>query len=315
MIVAITGGTGFIGRKLALRHVARGDRVRVLSRRADFSVLSDGIDLFKGDLAKKGTDLQPFVDQVDILYHCAGEITSEDSMHDLHVNGTASLIKAAAGNVRHWVQLSSVGAYGRHLSGIIMEDTPERPVGVYETTKTLADNLVMEAAIPENFSYTVLRPSTVFGKDMSNQSLTQWVSAIQRGWFFYIGKPGAMVNYVHVDSVVDALLLCGTAVEAKSRIYIVSEALEIEFFVGLICEILGRPVPRLRVPQSLARAAGSVGKLFWSGFPLTPSRIAALTNRTVYSSSRIREMLDYTPSVSLEEGMRRFVGQWRVDGR
>jgi NAD dependent epimerase/dehydratase family enzyme len=34
MIIAITGGTGFIGKKLVSFHVARGDAVRVLSRRA-----------------------------------------------------------------------------------------------------------------------------------------------------------------------------------------------------------------------------------------------------------------------------------------
>lgn len=308
MIVAISGATGYIGRHLVARHLARGDTVRVLSR-GDCASLP-GAAAFNCDLAGSVSVPQGFVDGADVLYHCAAELRDASRMEAVNVAGTAKLIAAASGRVGRWVQLSSVGAYGPVRKGIVNEDSPEHPLGPYERTKTRSDELVREAGAAGAFVYTMLRPSTVFGNDMPNQSLAQWVDAIRRGLFFYIGKRGAMVNYVHVDSVVDAMLLCATSEVARNRLYIVSEEMEIERFVGVICETLGRPAPRLRMPEGAARLASVVGALLGGRFPLTQSRIDALTGKAVYSSSKIAAELGYVPSVPLEAGLRRFVENW-----
>jgi nucleoside-diphosphate-sugar epimerase len=314
--IAITGGTGFIGRHLLARLCNGDSSVNVLTRKAAIAKgLFPHAKIFVGDLATGDGEIAEFIDGVDVLYHCAGEIADKSAMHSLHVGGTARLIAAAAGKVHHWVQLSSVGAYGQRRSGTVSEESPESPLGVYETTKTAADKLVTDAAARGAFTCTMLRPSTVFGNDMPNQSLAQWLAAIQRGWFFYIGKPGAVANYVHVDNVVDALLLCGMADAAKNRTYILSESMELEGFVKVVCEELGRPVPWLRLPEPIARAVSTAGVLLWNKFPLTHSRIDALTNRTVYSSAKITKELGYKPSVPLEKGLRDFVAHWKANGR
>lgn len=309
MIVAISGATGYIGRHLVARHLAAGDQVRVLSR-GDCAGMA-GVAVFNCDLSDDSPVPPGFVEGAEVLYHCAAELSDPSRMESVNVGGTAKLIKAAAGRIGRWIQLSSVGAYGPVRAGVVVEESPEHPVGPYERTKTQADHLVLAAASGSAFGCTVLRPSTVFGNDMPNQSLVQWVGVIQRGQFFFIGRPGAMVNYVHVDSVVDALLLCGSAEVAKGRLYIVSEEMEIECFVGLICKMTGRSVPRFRIPVGLARIASSVGGFFWGGFPLTLSRVDALTNRAVYSSGRISAELAYVPSVPLAEGLEKFVENLR----
>lgn len=310
MIVAITGATGYIGRHLVARHLSRGDTVRVLSR-GDCSSLPETVG-FSCDLAGYLPVPQGFAEGADVLYHCAAELRDSSRMEEVNVGGTAKLIEAAAGRIGRWVQLSSVGAYGPVRTGWVDEASPERPRGPYERTKTQADELVRKAGAGGGFAYTMLRPSTIFGNDMPNQSLAQWVGAIQRGLFFYIGKPGAMVNYVHVDSVVDALLLCATAEAAKNRCYIVSEEMEMERFVSLICQTLGRPAPRARMPEGVARMVSSVGGVLGGRFPLTPSRIDALTGRTVYTSIKLVTELGYVPSVPLEAGLHDFVNSWII---
>ncbi len=218
MIVAITGGTGFIGLKLVLRHLAQGDEVRVLSRRASGeSGLPDAVDIHRGDLPGGIENLESFVGGVDVLYHCAGEIRDSSCMHATHVAGAQKLVDAAAGKVGHWVQLSSVGAYGPISQGVITEATPENPLGVYEVTKAESDWLVSAAAASGAFSYTILRPANVFGPRMQNRSLFSMVAMINRGLFFFIGKGGASANYIHVDNIVEGLVLCGSKPAAKGR--------------------------------------------------------------------------------------------------
>jgi len=314
MDVAITGGTGFIGRALVLRHLAAGDTVRALSRRpSNQTGFPDAVRVFSGDLVSEGDPvfLSRFVEGADLVYHCAGEIVCESRMRSLHVGGTQKLIHAASGKIGHWVQLSSVGVYGPHRRGVVTEETALRPLGMYETTKAESDQAVREAARQGAFSCTTLRPSIVFGAGMKNRSLSQMTAMINRGLFFYIGSRGASANYIIVDNVVEALVRCGQMPQARGRIYNLSDRRSAEEFVAVIADALGKPCPSLRVPEGLARfAARTLGKL--PGFPLTVSRVDALTTRVVYASTRIEQELGYAHPITMENGLSLLVRQWRT---
>lgn len=302
MIVGITGGTGFIGRKLVLRHLKNGDEVRVFSRRDPrLSNLPAEVHWYSGDLARTD-NMSAFLDQVDILYHCAGEIRDESRMEAVHLEGTSLLIKMATGKIGRWVQLSSVGAYGLNQNCLIDENATLKPSGMYEVTKAKSDTLMMAAGASGAFESVVLRPSIVYGEGMSNQSLLGLIAMIKKGLFVFIGAKGASANYVHVDNVVEALYLCGTLPQAKGQIYNISDYRTLEEFVGIISELLKQKAPALRVPEKamrfLVKCLGWIPKL-----PLTFSRIDALTNKTYYPIHKIEKDLQYQHVVSMKEGL------------
>jgi len=286
MIVAVTGGSGFIGERLVQRCIDNGDQVRILTRKS----LSkwDCVECFVGDLTDPGVELYDFLDNVDVLYHCAGEVSNEPLMYQLHVDGVARLLEQAEGRVKRWVQLSSVGAYGECRSGVVTEATTENPVGTYEKTKTMSDKLIQESGLP----YVILRPSNVFGVSMRNQSLFQLIRMIKKGVFFYIGNPGVLVNYVHVDDVVEALLKCGIHKSAVNNVYNLSQTTEIERMVGSFLSGLGVERTVQRFPELLVRIIALIFSMI-PGFPLTISRIDALTIRAEYDSSKIINELDF----------------------
>jgi len=314
MIVAITGGTGFIGTALVRKHLEQGDSVRVLSRHPDKAhAIPGNMELFHGDLSSSDTDLHAFVEGADVLYHCAGETNDTKCMHALHVSGTQRLINAASGRIGHWVQLSSVGVYGPVSEGVITEASPLHPAGEYEITKAASDEMVLNTASHEKFSCTVLRPSNVLGADMKNQALFNLMTMIDKGMFFFIGETGASANYIHVDNVVEALMLCANHPDAKSKTYIISDYLPMERFVAIIATSLGRPVPSLRLPESVARVLARLSGWI-PGFPLAESRVNALTNRSSYSIERIRDELEYHHPVSLEQGLCELAEEWKING-
>ena len=246
-----------------------------------------------------------------MLYHCAAELRDADAMEKTNVTGTANLLDAAAGEVGRWVQLSSTGLYGAVRNGEVREETEIRPNNPYERSKAAADALVLDAAERRGLSCVLLRPSNVYGADMPNQSLFQLIRMIDKGLFFFIGPRGAMANYVHVENVVDALLACGQAsLPQNGRAYIVSDHCTLETFVGIIAAHLGRAAPGLRLSEPVARV---VAHLFGSipGFPLKSSRVAALTDRTVYRTDRIVRELGYRNRITLEQGLGEMVREWR----
>ncbi|NOU01599.1 MAG: NAD-dependent epimerase/dehydratase family protein [Gallionella sp.] len=307
----MTGGTGFIGQKLVPRLVARGDTVRLLSRSIAASEQPSRIEHCQCDLLSVQTnDLASMLEGVEVLYHCAGQLTNPQTMRALHVDATHKLVKAASGRVNHWVQLSSVGVYGSVKAGIITEDSVLNPTGLYEITKAESDKIVALGSKNGGFSHSILRPSNVFGPEMSNQSLYKMVSMIDKGWFFYIGKRGASANYIHVDNVVSGLIRCGTMNAAKDRVFNISDHRTLEQFVGVIADALARSTPRWRIPFFMAYLAGvTLGNL--PSFPLTRSRVDALANFSIYSISRIQQELGYREAISMEQGLRELVAEYQ----
>jgi nucleoside-diphosphate-sugar epimerase len=299
-VIAITGGTGFIGKLLLDAHIANKDDVRILSRNKKLNY--DNVKFFQGDLTIPGNEkiLEEFTQGVDILYHCAGELYKESSMEDLHVLGTERLINSANGRVKRWVQLSSVGAYGAYREGIINSHLLDNPNGLYETTKSQSDKLVKNSGI----DFVILRPSIVFGTSMPNHSLLKLAEIIRQKRFFYIGHD-AIANYVEVKDVVNAMLLCGKNLEASGKTYILSNNINLEHMIDSLAEGLGVKAPVLHIPEIIIRTLVLIlGK--FKGFPLTESRLNALTKKCYYDSSAIERELGFSFHLSIKESFKNY---------
>ena len=295
MIIAITGGSGFIGKQLVEHHIQQGDQVRLLSRKPPLKDIN--AQYLLGDLSNPNTELSNFVDGADIFYHCAGEINNESLMRELHVNGTQRLVDAAQGKIGRWVQLSSVGAYGVCRDGIITEDAKDQPFGIYEQTKTTADEIVKNSGMP----FVILRPSNVFSNNMPNQSLRGMLHAVRKGLFFFIGKENKyLVNYIHVTDVVNALMCCGSNDKALGEVFNLSQLTTVEKMITSFAFGMGSNKKILRLPEGIVRVvAGIFGYI--PRFPLTSSRIDALTGRCIYNSDKVQKILEFKYSMTLEE--------------
>jgi len=167
----------------------------------------------------------------------------------------------------------------------------------------------MEAA-GRSFTCTILRPSTVFGCDMPNRSLFEMITMIAHRVFFFIGRPGASANYVHVDNVVWALMLCAQRPKAAKQVYNLSDYRTVEDFVSAVSRFLGVKAPRMRLPERPVRIAAKLPGRVHS-FPLKESRVDALTTRVTYPTDRIEGELGYAHRVSMEDGLHELVDAWK----
>ena len=300
MIVAITGGNGFIGKLLVERHLKLGDQVRLLTRTPSSD--RKNVQFFIGDLSNQDYNLAGFLDNVDVLYHCAGEIINESLMYELHIHGTQRLVDAAQGKISRWVQLSSVGVYGLCRSGMVNENSIEQPAGIYEYTKNESDNIVKNSNIP----HVILRPSNVFGNEMPNQSLRALLNAVRRGVFIFVGKEEeALVNYIHVTDVVNALILCGFDEKALGEVFIVSQSSTVSNMIASFASGIESDKKILRLPEAFVRFIAAI--FGWiPGFPLTSRRVNALTGKCVYNSTSIVKILGFRYAMSLEESLKLF---------
>jgi nucleoside-diphosphate-sugar epimerase len=127
--------------------------------------------------------------------------------------------------------------------------------------------------------------------------------------FFYIGKPGASVNYVHVYDVVEGLVKCGRLAAAENRVYNLSDYLPLESFINIIASELHKESPTMRVPEAMARTIAKFTSLIPQN-PLTEQRVNALVKRAKYSTQRIQDELNFTIGVPLDIGIRQLINDW-----
>lgn len=316
MKVGVTGASGFIGRLLCQALVERHDEVVILTRRADLVI--PGCRSVVGDLSEGSISLDAFVEGMDVIYHCAGELSNPERMYGLHVEGTRHLLQAVnrhiaeSGRSVRWVQLSSVGAYG---PGAVSPDTYREvdeaaipaPVGAYEVTKTISDELVLSMASQEpRLLASILRPSNVVGASMTNRSFFQLATMVKRRLFFFLGAGDAIATYVHVNDVVAALIACGTRQEAAGQLYVLSNDCSQRELINAFADFHAVSRPTLKLPMKPVYWAVSL--IPKGRGPLTTARLDALVKRTTYSSNKIRRDLGFEFSSSIPESIPGLLG-------
>jgi nucleoside-diphosphate-sugar epimerase len=308
--ILLTGATGFIGSHFLEYALARGFHVRALTRDLDLMAPQDGLEWCEGDFTTKQIWAER-LKSIDVVVHIASEIRDKNAMQSVNFDGSIRLLNAAIDSgVRRWVQLSSVGAYGAVQDGMVDEYWGDCPVGLYEKTKSDFDLALIEASKSSDLEVCIVRPSNVYGPGMRNQSIHQMLGAIRKNLFAFIGPKGASANYVHVQDVVQALDLCVKHPRAANQTYIVSAWATMEEMVSGLSAGAGLAIPSRRIPLPIATLLATAIQ-WWSRWPLTLSRVQAMSERSRYCTEKIEKELGWKLTVPVKEGMYEFAQDLR----
>jgi 2-alkyl-3-oxoalkanoate reductase len=151
-LVAVTGGTGFIGRCIVLRLLLDGWRVRALARRWDAGLSDAGAEVILGTLEDPAR-LRALVRSADAVVHCAAAIRARSKEAFVRVNhdGTLRLAEAIVAEPRppRLLLMSSLAARA-----------PE--VSPYAATKRMAEEGVRRT-LRDRAEFCILRPPAVYG--------------------------------------------------------------------------------------------------------------------------------------------------------
>jgi nucleoside-diphosphate-sugar epimerase len=307
-LVALTGASGFIGKVLLSQLLSDGWRVRILTRSPQKYQSNGCVEIFTGDFTKD-QNWNDFVSGVDVVINAAAEIHHTSMMDLINHKAPEKILMAAVNTgVRRWVQLSSVGAYGPLKRGIVNENSPEAPCGVYEETKTAFDQTLRSVSEKNQIEVCIIRPSNVYGPEMTNQSLFKMINMIALRIFFFVGRFGASANYIHVKDVVNAILLCAKSPKAANKTYIISDWAAIEDMVLSITRAINGRRIWLRLPLAMV--------LFFAylleripGCPLTVKRVRAMSSFSRYSTKAIEKDLGWCVQTSIDSGMKELVSK------
>ena len=211
MLVAISGGAGFLGLHLARRLVGDGVDVRTLDLAPlDDPALAGSVDERRGDV-RRAADAGRLVAGADVLVHAAAALpiqVTRDAIRSVNVDGTAVALAAALeAGVRRVVLVSSTAVYGVPERHPIREEDPLVGVGHYGASKIEAEHLCAAFA-RRGLESVIVRPKTFVGPERLGvfEILFDWVREGRR--IPILGDGTNRYQLLAVEDLVEATLRC-----------------------------------------------------------------------------------------------------------
>jgi farnesol dehydrogenase len=318
MKILVTGGTGFLGRRivsdLAERHELRL-LVRGGSSRDRFPT---GIEFAAGDVTDRLSVVRAATG-CDAVVHAAAlvKILAPAAAFDrINIGGLDNVFAAAeqAGSVERVVYVSSFIALGPTEGGpggLLDESAEVRDrvwINDYERTKALADRKARRA-IAEGAPLSVVYPGVIYGPGEMTEGniVVRHILDLVHGRLpGLIGRPERRWNYVNVADVARGVALTLEKGAPGARYMLGGENVTLAQFYELVGRLTGAKIPGLRFPDGVAKAAGAVQKA-WArmtgGTPqLTPDLVEIYRHDWAYRSDRAAAEIGYTWR-SLEQGL------------
>jgi nucleoside-diphosphate-sugar epimerase len=314
MNVLITGGTGFIGSRLALKCLEKGHSVTVLGQENTAAetgnkrlLESKGIKVVLASVT--GNALQELKD-FTVVYHLAAaqhEMNVPDQKFwDVNVNGTQKVMEFAAKNgVRRFVHGSTIGVYGAALAGEIDEQSTVRPDNIYGVTKLEGERIAL--SFRDKLPVTVVRISETYGP--GDHRLIKLFKAIKKNAFFIIGAGTNKHHPIYIDDLTDALLLAALAETAEGQVFVLpgKDIVTTNEMVAIIAAQLGAKTPRFHAPllpfDALAILLETTLRPLKIQPPLHPRRLDFFKKSFALSAKKAGTVLGFAPKVSFPEGV------------
>ncbi len=293
LIILITGSEGLIGKKLRAELERRGVRVIGLDIRATGEE--------RGDIRDYQT-VRKAVENCDGIVHLAAVSRVIDGQKnpelcwETNVAGTENVATAAAESPKKpWlIYGSSREVYGEPESLPATEDSPLKPVNIYGESKLAAEKIVSSAA-QKGIVPSIVRFSNVYGSvnDYPDRVVPAFARAAVTGKPLRIEGGENTFDFTHLEDTVAGLIALIQRLAAG------------DFRPPPIHFTTGKQTSLRQLAQMAVELANSSSPLIDS----TPRSFDV--SRFAGDPSRARELLGWTPKVSIREGLRRLIEDFR----
>ncbi len=308
--VLITGGRGLVGHALARQLFAQGLYVRI-STRQKCSAPDTEFESVQTTELNATTDWFSALQKIDTVVHCAARVhVMKDMQADplatfraVNVQGTLNLARqASVAGVKRFVFISSVKVNGESTApgrAFTEVDTPQ-PQDAYALSKYEGEQGLWRLALDTGMEVVIIRPPLVYGPGVK-ANFAALLRAVQRGIPLPLGAVHNQRSLVALDNLVDFVAICIAHPQAANQTFLVSDGTDLSTteLVRGMARSAKVPARLLPLPVWVLQAgAGMLGK---------SDAIQRLCGNLQVDISKARRILDWTPPVSVEEGLHRSV--------
>jgi nucleoside-diphosphate-sugar epimerase len=311
MRVLVSGSTGFVGKALIPAILFRGHHPVEAVRRAKEKPNDRVSTCVVGNIDGR-TNWSKALESAEAVIHLAARAhvmreTANDPLAEFRCVNTAGTLnmarQAATAGVRRFIFLSTIGVNGNStMQGKVFAptDTP-CPHDPYSMSKYEAEIGLHSIAQSTGMEVVIIRPPLVYGANAPG-NFGKLTRVVAKGLPLPLGSINNRRSLVGINNLVDFIVMCLEHPAAANETFLVSdgEDLSTPDLIRRMARAMNRPARLFPVPPALlAVAASLVGK----------SSIAQrLCSSLQVDISKSVELLGWKPPVSVDEGLRRAVG-------
>lgn len=303
--VVVTGGAGFVGSNIVRRLLKEGAKVVVLDdfytgNESNLPIGDENLEVVKGSVTDFELTRDVVRGSISVIHEAARNIivSTRNPREDYEVNigGTLNVLLAVREcKVPRMVYASSASVYGNPRYLPINEDDSTNMLSPYAVSKFAGENYCKAFYESYGLSTSMVRYSNVYG--LAQRPDNPYCGVIAK--FFEMAMSGRAPrihgdgeqtrDFTYIDDVVDATLLAGFSPKAEGQVYNVGTGREtsVNQLARLIIQITGAEVE----PEYVDR------------------RDIDNIRRRVVNIEKIRRELRWSPSVTIEKGLR-YTYQW-----
>ena len=306
----VTGGSGFIGKAVCENLKKKNYIINITSRR-DVAINLNGVKVYNINEINENTNWFEALNTVSCVIHCAAKThvmnnirqKSLFSFREVNVEGTLNLAKQAAEcGVKRFIFLSSIKVNGEKTGKSSMfryNDVP-KPEDPYGISKWEAEKGLWKISKQTGLEVVIIRAPLVCGPGVKG-NLRRLIKLIK----YRIPLPFSLIknqrSLIGIDNLVDLITHCIDDNNASGNTFLVSDEKDLSTpdLLRIIASSMGISVRLFPLPISLLKFFG-----FLLG---RKSEIDRLNGSLQIDNSYTKEILNWKPTYSIEESIRRMV--------
>ena len=310
MTITVTGCAGFIGSHVTDRLLSMGENVvgidnfdpfydsKIKIKNIEHNMDNDNFIFYTADIRDKAYMEKIFKENgVDVIIHLAARagvrpsIQDPLSYEDVNIKGTINLLEVSRKyGIKNFVFGSSSSVYGVNKKIPFSESDPvDKSISPYAASKKACETFCYTYHHLYGIPIICLRFFTVYGpRQRPEMAIHKFTRLIDQGQEVKMyGDGTSKRDYTYIDDVVEGII---ATIDKRTGFEIInlgnSKTVELRYLISLIEKNLGKTANIKKLPDQ----PGDV--------PITYADI-----------SKAKSLLGYTPMVSIEEGIKRFI-QW-----
>lgn len=328
--VWVTGATGGLGQSVVAHLLAHGAQVCATGRNAAIGERLTQLDAVFEALDLTSMSRDDWLERLhsgDTIVHCAALSSPWGAYEDfyaINVLATQTLLEAAhRAGVRRFIHISTPSLYFDFKHQLnIAEDMPlPMPINAYAQTKREAEKQVQHWA-SQGLNCVIIRPRAIFGPH-DTVLMPRLLRAYRNGRMPLIAGGQALIDITYVDNVAQAIYLAVVKdldfSQKIAKIYNISnnQPMQLKAILSELFAQLNQPVQFKNLPWwlaiGLAHILQRLGK--WRGKEplLMPYTVGTMAFSQTLNITRAQQELGYAPSISIEEGIGRYIKWARTE--